>query len=574
MVNDAVAFRYEFTTISGKKFRPKLYPRNFTFLPSKEERKLYFKEAMTLVPRTGIPVSLLAGKFSDVKYITKIPDDARVSFIWLEEVNNIPTTLHVYDDRKGFRSYGDFAKAWSELGNVVVGLNLYRHQFYRLAQMDGLKKEFNEYRLGRNTFYGPRYKLALDLTFFTRVVSGKRPQRFVAEYGIYTEDKLSLARQLYEFLDVPALFNVLAELLPVDRNFMQLAFLDSLKSYILHSAYIREDYIVEGAPPHKAVEEKPQEAYINKPGFYENMVEYDVSSAYPTTVLVEQADPFGTQVFPGLMSQLLTYKQILPKGFARDLVKKLSVSLVGMLKYDNGRFRNYYYNEKVWLSIINGFYRRFKEVIDAYDPVWSRVDALIIPADVEPPRLGLLYNFGIKHHYDWVAIYENDHLIGCDTSQHDLVKKGFDFSTPWGNAPAFPMVFTRARQLLEAVIRKDPRDVLYNSQPFDVLRSILDDSLSKRLEDYTISFLKSEKEIPNTPAKQDVFPYLQPGYNKGVVCEDGFCDPSEATLSDVSHRFYVRGIVQSLIHYFPPDRWDPVDVVNFINDYSDDYSKR
>lgn len=567
VVSDAVAYRYEFTTLSGRKFRPKFFRKTLTFLPSREEKELQFHEALKLIPGTGIPVSLLAWKFSGVKYVSRVPDGARVSFIWLDEVNGIPTTLHVYDDERGFRSYGDFEKAWKELGEVVVGLDLFRHQFYRLAQVDELRSEFHEYHLGRNTFYGPRYKLALDLTFFIRVVSGKRPQRFVAEYGIYTDDRVSLARQLYEFLDVPALFSVLADLLPVDRNFMQLTFLDNLKAYILHSAYVRDGYLVVGPPEDVESDERPKEAYVNVPGFYKNMVEYDVSSAYPTTAVLEQADPFGVGVFPRLMMTLLTYKQTLPDGFARDLVKKLSVALVGMLKYDSGRFKNYFYNKKVWLSVINGFYDRFQKVVEEYNPVWSRVDALIIPADVDPPFLGYLYRFGVKHHYEWVAIYENDHLLGYDPSQHDLVKKGFDFSTPWGNAPTLPLVFTRARQLLEAVIRRDPENVLYRSDPFEVLRSVLDDSLSDRPEDYIISYLKSEKEVPNTPAKQDVYPYLQPGYNRGVVCRDGFYEPEAVSPSDISYRFYVRGIVQSLIYYFPPERWDPVDVVGFIDSY-------
>ena len=568
MVSDAVAYRYEFTTLSGRKIRPKYFRKKFVFLPDGREADLGFHEGLKLVSRAGIPVSLLAWKFSGVGFIDRVPEDARVSFIWLDEVNGIPTTLHVYDDERGFRSYGDFEEAWKSLGEVVVGLDLFRFQFYRLAQVDGLKGEFNEYRLGRNTFYGPRHKLALDLTFFVRIVSGKRPQRFVAEHGIYTDDRVSLARQLYEFLDVPTIFRVLADLLPVDRNFMQLAFLDSLKSYILHSAYVRNGYLVVDAPQGEETGEKPQEAYVNVPGFYENMVEYDVSSAYPTTAVLERADPFGTEVFPRLMTALLAYKQTLPNGFARDLVKKLSVALVGMMRYDNGRFKNYFYNNKAWLQVINGFYRRFKKVIDEYSPVWSRVDALIVPASVDPPQMGFAYRFGVKHHYEWVAVYENDHLLGCDPAQQDLVKKGFDFSTPWGNAPALPLVFTRARQLLEAVVRKDPRGVLYRSDPFEVLRSVLDSSLSDRPGDYIISYLKSEKEVPNTPAKQDVFPYLQPGYNRGVVCRDGFCSPEAVSPSDISYRFYVRGIVQSLIYYFPPERWDPVDVVSFIDSYA------
>lgn len=567
VVSDAVAFRYEFTTLSGKKFRPKFFKKSLTLLPSKDEKELQFHEAMKLIPKVGVPVSLLAWKFSGVKFVREIPEDARVSFVWLDDVNGIPTTLHVYDDENGFRSYGDFVEAWSDLGDVVVGFDLFRHQFYKLAKVDGLKSEFNEYHIGRNTFYGPRYKLAIDLTFFIRLVSGKRPHRFVAEYGIYMDDRVSLARQLYEFLDVPTIFRVLADLLPVDRNFMQLAYQDNLKAYILHAAYLREGYLVAGAPEDVDSDERPKEAYVNVPGFYRNMVEYDVSSAYPTTVMVVDADPFGVRVLPRVMSQLLTYKQVLPDGFARDLVKKFSVALVGMLKYQNDRFQNVFYNKKVWLSVINGFYDRFKGVLDKYDPVWSRVDALIVPAGSDPPNLGILYKFGVKHHYEWLAIYENDHLLGLDPSQYDLVKKGFDFSTPWGNAPTLPIVFSRSQQLLEAIIRRDPEGVLYGGDLFDLLRSVVDDSLSSRPEDYVIAFLKSEKEVPNTAAKQDVFKYLQPGYNRGVVCKDGFNEPETVSLSDIDYRFYVRGIVQSLVQYFPPDRWDPVDVVRFVDEY-------
>ena len=567
MVSDAVAYRYEFTTLSGKRIRPKYYKKSITLLPSRETKDLSFHEAFEYVKSVGIPVSLLAWKFSGVKFVKDIPKDARVSFIWLDDVNGVPTTLHVYDDEYGFRSYGDFVEGWNSLGEVVVGLHLFRHQFAKLAQIDDLRHEFNEYHLGRSTFYGPRHKLGIDLTFFIRLVSGKRPQRFVAEYGIYSDDRVSLARQLYEFMDIPTLFHVLAELLPVDRNFMQLAYLDNLKIYMLHAAYLRNGFLVTAPPDVEPVSDSPKEEYVNVPGFYRNMVEYDVSSAYPTTALVVGADPFGVDGFTKLMSLLLTYKQTLPDGFARDLVKKLSVALVGILKYHNARFRNVFYNEKVWLSIINGFYERFHSVVEEVKPVWSRVDAVIVPGGTDPPYMGLLYRFGVKHYYEWVAVYDNDHLLGSDPSQRELVKKGFDFSTPWGNAPTLPIVFSRAQQLLEAIIRKDPEDVLYRQDPFAVLRSVLDDSLSDRPDEYVIAFLKSEKEVPNTPAKQDVFGFLSVGYNRGVVCKDGFNEPETVSAHDVNYRFYVRGIAQSLIQYFPPERWDPVDLVGFVDSY-------
>ena len=554
----AVSYRYEFGFLGGKTLRPKMFEKELVLLPQKERKKLKFHEAMEFSKTVGVPISTLAWKFSGVKFLTHIPETAKVSFVWLDTVNNVPTTLHVYDEQNGFQRYGDIVEGWTNLGDVVVGLDLFRYQFRHLARIEDIRYCFNEYHLGRNTFYGPKFKLAIDLTFWVRVVSGKRPVRYVAELGLPTGNKLSMAISLYEHLDIPTLFNVLSEVLQMDRNLMQLSYLDALKLYMLHSQYLREGYLVTAPPQVDPPDEPAHSAYVNVPGFYENMVEYDVSSAYPTTVLVERVDPFGTDVFPNLMSYLMTKKQLLPDSPARDLVKKLSVAFVGIMNYHRDRFRNVFYNPRAWLKVINGFYNRFKKVIDEYNPVWSRVDALLVPATSPPPSLGFLYKFGVKHHYKWVAIYENDHLLGEDVSDPDeLVKKGFDFSTPWGNAAQLPIVFRRAQGILEHMIRSSPREVLYSSDVVQTLLDVLKRSISDRLEDYVIVYLKSEKEIPQTVAKSEIWGYLSPGYNRGVVGKDGFYEPESLSPSDVNYRFYVRGIVDSLVQYFPPDRWDP-----------------
>jgi len=567
VTSDAVSYRYEFGTLSGKTIRPKMFQKRFVVLPQKEERKFHFHEAFEFCKSTGVPVSTLAYLFSGVKFIREVPASASVSFIWLEEVNGIPTTLHVYDDEHGFRSYGDFSEAWNDLGDVVVGFDLFRYQFRHLAQDDAISYLFVPYHLGKGTYYGPKFKLALDLTWFVRVATGKRWQRFVAEYGLSASDRVSLARQVYEFLDVPTLFSVLASLLPMDRNLMQLTYLDNLKAYMLHAQYLRNHYLVAAPPVESVPSDTTPPVRVDVPGFYTNYVEYDVSSAYPTTALLDSVDPFDVGVFPELMKTLLTYKQTLPSGFARDLVKKLSVALVGYLNYSNPRFTNVFYAPAAWSKITGGFNARFQELVDQIKPVWARVDSVVIPASSQPPTLGFVYRFGVKHHYDWLAIYPNDHLLGYDIMSGEFVKKGFDFASPWGNAPRFPVIFDRARQYLESRIVSDPQTYLYQSDVFSVLHEVLDYSLSARPWEYVISFLKSEKEVPNTPAKAAVFSYLREGYNEGVVCQGAFCAPGSVRMEDVDLRFYVSGIVHSLVQYFPPDRWDPVDVVNFVDAY-------
>ena len=567
MTSDAVSYRYMFGTLSGKSIRPKMFEKRFVVLPTKEERKFRFDEAFEFCKRVGIPVSTLASLFSGVKFVREIPEGARVSFVWLDTVNGIPTTLHVYDDDNGFQSFGDFEEGWNALGDVVVGFDLFRYQFRHLAQDEALSYLFNEYHLGGSTFYGPRYKLALDLTWFVRVVTGKRWQRFVSEHRIYTSDRVSLARQVYELLDVPTLFRILAHFLPMDRNLMQLTYLDNLKGYMLHAAYLRNHYIVAAPVVESGQPNNYSPVRVDVPGFYQDYVEYDVSSAYPTTALIESVDPFGVGVFPSLLKDLMSYKETLPHGFARDLVKKFSVALVGYLNYDNSRFKNVFYAPVAWSRITGTFNSRFQQLVDDIKPVWARVDSVVVPASSSLPFLGYAYRFGVKHHYAWLAIYSNDHLLGKDLGSDELVKKGFDFATPWGNAPYFPVVFDRARQTLESMISMDPQRVLYHDGVYQTLQAVLDASLSSRPYEYEISFLKSAKEVPNTPAKSSVFPYLQEGYNRGVVCHGAFCPVDSVNMQDVDLHFYVSGIVNSLVQYFPPDRWDPVDVINFIDSY-------
>jgi len=312
-----VSYRYRFYTLDGRTLRGKYPQKQFTLLPSHEEVKLRFHELKEYTTRVGIPWSMLAAYYTGFHFVNKPTDD--VSFIWLDVVEGIPTTLHVYNPGGEIRHFGDFKEGWKHLNTTVVGLDLFRYQFRYLASIPELRDQFVPYHIGRGEYYGPKYKVAVDITFFVRWLTGKKPLRIAAEMGLYDYDRLALARQLYNLYDIPQVYEVFGTVLNMDRNLMQIVLPDTLKAYVAFQAYLDQGYLITDRPPEGDTEEEPKVLHIAKPGLYYNYVEYDVSAAYPTTCATKSVDPYGTMVFPQLMATLLALRKAVSSEHAQKI---------------------------------------------------------------------------------------------------------------------------------------------------------------------------------------------------------------------------------------------------------------
>ena len=541
----AVAYRYRFYTPDGRILKGRYPAKSFTLLPSREEKVLRFHELKEYIQSVGIPWSMLAAYYSDVQFVSRPTDD--VSFIWLDVVEGIPTTLHVYNPGGEILHFGDFKEGWKHLNTTVVGLDLFRFQFRYLAAVPELRDQFIPYRIGRGEYYGPKYKVAVDITFFIRWLTGKKPLRIAAEMGLYDYDRLALARQLYSLYDIPQVYEVFGTVLNMDRNLMQLVLPDTLKAYVAFQAYLSQGYLIAGAPPDGDSSDDPKVLHIAKPGLYRDYVEYDVSAAYPTTCAVLSVDPYGTHVFPTLMATLLALRESLSSEHAQKIAKGLANSLIGMMKYAKSPFRNV----KAWLQVVNGFYDIFAPIAEKYCAVWAHTDNMVVPAGSPPPELPYGYRVRLKHRFAWISVLDAGRYVALDADSRSLIVKGLNFSAPWGSPVQFPQVFVRARQLLESMVVENPDLTWADPKTMsDVIESVVKRSLSDDPCDYELVYLVARNEVPSDPVKSSIFPRLRPGVNRGVLTGDAFLPVDSVSFRDVDLRWYIEAMVMSLMEYF------------------------
>lgn len=546
MTAPVVAYRYRFYTVDGRVLKGKYLVKSFTLLPDNREVRLRFHELKEYIRKSGIPWSMLAAYYTGFHFVDRPTDD--VSFIWLDVVEGIPTTLHVYNPGDEIRHFGDFKEGWKYLNTTVVGLDLFRFQFRYLASLPELRDQFVPYHVGRGEYYGPKYKVAVDVTFFVRWLTGKKPLRISAEMGLYDYDRLALARQLYNLYDIPDAYQVFGTVLNMDRNLMQIVLPDTLKAYVAFQAYLDQGYLIVGPPKLGEVSVgEPGVLHIAKPGLYYDYVEYDVSAAYPTTCATKSIDPYGTMVFPQLMATLLALRQALSSEHAQRLAKGLANSLIGMMKYAKSPFRNEY----AWYQVVNGFYELFAPIAERYGAVWAHVDNMVVPADSPEPELPYGYKVKLKHRFAWISVLDASRYVAYDADSRELITKGLNFTAPWGSPVRFPPVFDRARQLLEAHIVQEPE--LTRTDPksmSDLIESVVKRSLSDKPEDYELVYLVARNEVPSDPVKSSIFPRLKPGVNKGVLTKDAFLPVESATMDDVDLPWYIEAMVMSLMEYF------------------------
>ncbi len=540
------AYRYRFLNMRTGRFEALHFePKRLKFLPGGEEREVKLHQLRDVVDSRGYPWDMLSAYFAGVKFISELPNEP--TFINVQVVEGVPTTVELYNPRLGYRAYGDFRRAWKDATDVVVSIGSFYYQFRYLASV--LPEEFYTYRTsnGKGRYYAPLRKLGIDITFFSLLTTGKGPYRLAAELGVPNQSPIALARYLYDYLDVPKLFSILSSLVNIDRHRMQFTFRDKLKTYIVYQAYLDRGYILESLP-RRECEANHSQVYVRYPGLYYDMVEYDISMAYPTTVVVDRIDPYGVDVFPDLMQHLRSLRAGL-SGVPSKFVKRLANSLVGMLKYEYSGFRN----ECAYSRVLNGVFNRWKPI--AEDSVWANVDSAVLPADYDlPPIDG--YEVRVEHRYRWVAVVDSRRMIG-QTYEGEFVHKGMSFSYYFGDAVRLPVLWSRLDSALDHYLASDPNRIFSPlGDQLERLEEMVVSSFSEYPEEYVVTFTRSSREDVKNPYRAYVFDRLSGhGVISGVVTTDGIVPASSLDFSQVDWRYYVTAMVFSLFEHF--EKSDP-----------------
>ena len=533
-------YRYRFINMRTGTFEKLPFEeRELTFLPSGERRRVKLHELKPLINSRGYPWSMLAAHFAGVRFIDELPDEP--TFINVQVVEGVPTTVELYNSRVGYRAYGDFEQAWKDTTDVVVAIGAFSHHFRHFAKV--LPGEFYYYNAKRRSryFYAPLRKLGIDITFWSLLATGKGPYHLAAEHGVPNQQPIALARFLWDYLKIPALYRILSSLLNIDRHHMQLTFRDRLKSYIVYQAYLDRGYILSDLPRAECSPSVNQ-VYVRRPGIYYDVVEYDIRSAYPTTVIVRGIDPYDRDVFPDLMRTLLSFRDSYD-GVPADFSKLLANSLIGMMKYELSAFRN----ECAWARVINGVYEVWHPVSER--AVWANVDSAILPADVGAPDVEG-YNVREVNRFRWLVVYDDRRLLG-QTYEDEFVHKGINPSYYWGEAVRLPVFWDRVDSALDYYIASDPKRVyLPLSESLDVIKRVILDSLSDDPRDYLLTFAYSPGEAVKNPYRAYVVPRLQRGITHGVLTKEGFKPPEEVNLSELDWSFYISAAVYALSEHF------------------------
>jgi hypothetical protein len=238
-----------------------------------------------------------------------------------------------------------------------------------------------------------------------------------------TEDN-RMARFLAEKMDLREAWKLMIDLTNCCPLILQTMFLDRTHKSLLHSWYLKHDYLpIEYPDPGNLTILRGPIREVS-PGIYSNMANFDVRSAYlrrASSRMLRLYEEESPPAFSDMISQFLKLIHDHPRQ--KPLLKFLAVSLVGSQGSDN----NFMRRKSIYSEIVEGFASEFGQYLSNLSPtpVYVHTDGFISQAESEPPPFDG-YELTVKHRYQWIAIYDKQRTLGLVFDNPPRIKaKGF-----------------------------------------------------------------------------------------------------------------------------------------------------
>ena len=391
--------------------------KEFNTLPRKEKALVHPRNALNYAKEVYIPLSQLYAHLAGKQFCNTLSNSDLKGFYDIETDDEEKFLLGYVNEKK----FTDPEEMLQELlkYDVVIGFNIFAFDNEILARY--CPDYF--YEVGNADFIAHSLKgvVNLDILSILRIIIGKESYsahsfakeiNFEEELLSYDEDKdkkceqdIRLNKALFEKYNLMKVFNTISTLANTDVTFWQIIQKARLRKFILINEYLRNNFMPLKPSPAK-IKMSAEPVKYSKRGIYENMIYYDISSAYPTTAVnLGNLGVYDDNIFSKLQRKLLILSE---DPELKPFMKSIANPLCGAMYSENEYFRN----EEIFNRIVGTVAEKVKDILEGrMDVVYCNTDCFVVPRkspEVEIEGYKIKKNF----EFDKFIVYNVNRWLG------------------------------------------------------------------------------------------------------------------------------------------------------------------
>lgn len=502
--------------------------------------------------KLGIPMSQIAAHVSGVQFLDNIEElGESIAYFNVATTPDMDFVVGYINDKK----YDDARDFMNDLHNfkIIVGFNCFKFDLALLRKwfpQDFYYQKINDFEIP----IVPR-TLVIDLYFFYRLwkpYNDTHSLSHLAEDIGFKEDRLDhdsdkdarcaqdIRVMMSAFEIVPPIFRMLGELINADWYFLQNSYFTKLRKYVIFKYLLNKGFLPTQFPENHEIKSVPKPALFAKRGVYEDCWMYDIKNAYPSTAASLDLSLFIKNDFTEIQKQLIEYRDE-----AKSTVKFIANAMVGDQRDRNNHVRD----ERIWNDIVGTCSARVMGLVERLKPnvVFSHTDCVVLEKDLKPKLPN--YQLDLKHHFEWLVVYNHTRYLGLDHDTGEVVRAGFSQEL---RVKLFDLINERVDKELKKSnfrILEDRGGKKGCGDAFDVLIPWLEDLDPSY---FSIKIYKKD-DICREEKYWEIWDSLKMGFNEVFVLSTGYTTNFEDVKKD-NYKAYLSKVYPFVRSYVVFDR--------------------